>query len=199
MHGRETASQLTLDSMRAPGSEGLWTFVFIDMVVFQLIFLTFMGDRLGKAALYSASQSQLSVSLGLINTLILLTSSWMVVEAVRAARARDPRHVSRYLAIAGLLGVAFVGNKIFEYGSKVHDGITPATNPFFSYYYFITFVHLMHVIAGVGFLTYFQSRAKAQTGSPVFQRRLENVGLFWHFVDVLWLFIFALLYLVGRP
>jgi heme/copper-type cytochrome/quinol oxidase subunit 3 len=81
----------------------------------------------------------------------------------------------------------------------VHDGITPATNPFFSYYYFITFVHLMHVIAGVGFLTYFQSRAKAQTGSPVFQRRLENVGLFWHFVDVLWLFIFALLYLVGRP
>lgn len=199
MYGGERTSQLERDSVRAPGSEGLWTFVFIDMVIFLLIFVTFMGDRLGKAALYSASQLQLSVSLGLTNTLILLTSSWMVVEAVRSARAGDARKVSLYLAIAVLLGVAFIGNKIFEYHSKVHGGITPATNAFFSYYYFITFVHLMHVIAGVGFLAHFQSRARAQAGTPVFQRRLENVGLFWHFVDVLWLFIFALLYLVGRP
>jgi len=199
MHGRETTSQLELDSERRPGSEGLWTFVFIDMVIFLLIFVTFMGDRLGKAALYSASQVHLSVSLGLANTLILLTSSWMVVEAVRSARARAAGDVSRYLGIAVLLGVAFVANKVVEYTSKVQHGITPATNAFFSYYFFITFVHLMHVVAGVGFLAYFRSRARAQTGLAVFQRRVENVGLFWHFVDVLWLFIFALLYLVGRP
>lgn len=199
MHGRETTSQLGLETVRQPGSEGLWTFVFIDMVVFLLMFVTFMSDRLGKSALYSASQLQLSVSLGLGNTLILLTSSWMVVEAVRSARARAAREVSRYLGIAVLLGVAFVANKILEYSSKVHGGITPATNAFYSYYYFITFVHLMHVIAGVGFLAYFRTRARAQAGRAVFQRRLENVGLFWHFVDVLWLFIFALLYLVGRP
>jgi nitric oxide reductase NorE protein len=199
VHGRETTSQLELDSERRPGSEGLWTFVFIDMLVFLLIFVTFMGDRLGKAALYSASQSRLSVSLGLANTLILLTSSWMVVEAVRSARARAALNVSRYLGIAVLLGVAFIANKIVEYTSKVHGGITPATNAFFSHYFFITFVHLMHVLAGVGFLGYFRARARAQTGLVVFQRRLENVGLFWHFVDVLWLFIFALLYLIGRP
>jgi nitric oxide reductase NorE protein len=198
MHARERTSQLEFYSARQPGTEGLWTFVFIDMVVFLLIFVTFMGDRIGKTALYSSSQRQLSVSLGLANTLVLLTSSWMVVEAVRSARERASRDVSRYMGLAVLLGVAFIANKIIEYISKLQSGITPAANAFFSYYFFITFLHLMHVVAGVGFLTYFRSRAKDDTGLAVFSMRLENIGLFWHFVDALWLFIFALLYLVGR-
>src|ERR1700733_9563508 len=102
MHGRERTSQLEFYSARQPGSEGLWTFVFIDMVVFLLIFVTFMGDRIGKTALYSGSQRQLSVSLGLSNTLILLTSSWMVVEAVRSARGRATRAGPRFLGLAAL-------------------------------------------------------------------------------------------------
>jgi nitric oxide reductase NorE protein len=184
---------------REPGTEGLWTFVFMDMTVFLLIFLSFMGERLGKTALYAASQLQLNELFGLTNTLILLSSSWMLVEGVQAARAGAAARVSRYLGLAAGLGVIFIVNKIVEYTLKVQAGITPATNSFFSYYYFITFAHLLHVIAGVGFITCFRGLAPTRTGTVQFETQLENVGLFWHFVDVIWIFIFPLLYLVGRP
>jgi nitric oxide reductase NorE protein len=182
-----------------PGTDGLWTFVFIDMLVFLMIFLTFMGDRLGKPALYAASQQHLNEYFGLANTLILITSSWMVVEAVQAARTPDGRRCSRYLSYALLLGMVFIGNKVVEYTLEIRSGVTPVTNPFYSYYFFITFVHLMHVIAGVIAIALFRTRVRAAAGAFDFQKRLENVGLFWHFVDVLWVFIFPLLYLVGRP
>jgi nitric oxide reductase NorE protein len=183
---------------REPGTEGLWTFVFIDMMIFLLIFLTFMGDRLGKVRVYAASQLQLDEIFGLTNTLILLTSSWMMVEGVRAARAQAASSVSRYLGLTATLGLIFIASKIVEYTLKVRAGITPATNSFFSYYYFITFVHLMHVVAGVSFIAYFRSLAPTRAGTLKYQIQLENVGLFWHFVDVIWIFIFPLLYLVGR-
>jgi nitric oxide reductase NorE protein len=184
---------------REPGSEGLWIFVFIDMMIFLLIFLTFMGDRLGKVPVYAASQRHLHEIFGLTNTLILLTSSWMMAEGVGAARRGAAVRVSRYLGLATALGLVFIANKIVEYTLAVRAGFTPATNPFFSYYYFITFVHLMHVIAGVGFIAYFRTLAATSTGTSKYQTQLENVGLFWHFVDVIWVFIFPLLYLVDRP
>ena len=192
-------AQVAHPAVDPPGSDGLWTFVFIDMVIFLLIFLTFMGERLRNVALYSASQLRLKEGFGLANALILLTSSWMVVLAVAAARTGAARRVSRALGMALALALAFVVNKIVEYTLEVRGDATPATNSFFSYYYFITFVHLMHVIAGMSFIAYFRSRSAAHAGTALYQVSLENVGLFWHFVDVLWIFIFPLLYLVGRP
>jgi nitric oxide reductase NorE protein len=185
-------------AQRPPGSEGLWTFVFMDMVIFLLLFVTFMGERISHVALYSASQLRLNEFFGLANALILLTSSWMVVEAVGAARSAASAKVARYLGFALLLGALFVVNKVVEYTLKVRAGLSPATNSFFSYYYFITFIHLLHVMAGMGFIAYFRKRAVMQAGSSEFQISLENVGLFWHFVDVLWIFIFPMLYLMGR-
>ena len=136
---------------------------------------------------------------GMANALILLTSSWMVVEAVRAARTGGARRVSRCLGLALLLGLAFAVNKVTEYTIEVRAGFTPATNSFFSYYYFITFAHFMHVIAGMIFIAYFRNKAATQAGTARYQIGLENAGHFWHFVDVLWIFIFPMLYLVGRP
>jgi nitric oxide reductase NorE protein len=181
-----------------PGSDGLWTFVFMDMVIFLLIFITFMGERLGHVGLYAASQLRLNEYFGLANALLLLTSSWLVVEAVSAARAAAVARVSRQLGLALLLGAGFVINKVVEYTLKVRAGISPASNSFFSYYYFITFIHLLHVIAGMGFIAWFRKAAPARAGSALYQAGLENVGLFWHFVDVLWIFIFPMLYLLGR-
>jgi nitric oxide reductase NorE protein len=189
---------LTPMAQQPPGSEGLWTFLFMDMVIFLLLFVTFMGERLSHVALYSASQLRLNEFFGLANAIILLTSSWMVVEAVGAARAAIRAKCARFLGYALLLGAVFVINKIVEYTLKVRNGISPATNSFFSYYYFITFIHLLHVIAGMGFIAYFRKHAATQAGSADFRVSLENVGLFWHFVDVLWIFIFPMLYLMGR-
>lgn len=187
-----------IGTIHSPGTDGLWTFVFIDMMIFLLIFVSFMGERLRQPVLYTASQLQLNEVFGLANTLILLTSSWMVVEATRSARGQRVAEVSRYLGLAFLLGLLFSLSKLLEYSLKFRVGISPASNPFFSFYFFITVVHFLHVLAGMIFLFYFRMRARVSVGSATYVTGLENVGLFWHYVDVLWIFIFPLLYLVGR-
>jgi nitric oxide reductase NorE protein len=195
----EASGERLTSSPGAPASEGLWTFVCIDMGIFLLIFFTFMIERSANVATYSLSQLRLDPMDGLANTLILLTSSWMVVKAVHAARHQAAAQVRLYLGIAVLLGVLFVINKIVEYTVKIRAGISPATNSFFSYYFFITFAHLMHVVAGIICIAYLRGQAAFRAGTAKFQTGLENVGLFWHFVDAVWLYIFPLLYLVGRP
>jgi nitric oxide reductase NorE protein len=187
-----------LHSFGAPGTDGLWTFVFIDMVIFLMIFLTFMSERLGRVQLFAESQLHLNEIFGFANTLILLTSSWMVVEAIQAARRSDGTGIRWFLGWAWMLGLAFSINKFVEYYLKIRAGITPATNSFFSFYYFITMVHFLHVIAGMLFIGYCRGNARHRAGTADYITGLENVGLFWHFVDVLWIFIFPLLYMVGR-
>lgn len=181
---------------RAVGTEGLWIFVFIDMAIFALIFFVFMLERLGDTALYVASQTALDPLYGLVNTVVLLTSSWLVVEAVHAARRQDARAVSRRLTLALALGGIFCLSKIIEYNAKIGAGISPATNPFYSFYFFITFVHFLHVLAGMLFINSFRRRSEACVRGRKFTTGLENVGLFWHYVDVLWIYIFPLLYLI---
>lgn len=180
-----------------PGTEGLWTFVCIDMGIFLVIFITFLVERAGNVASYSASQLHLNPLFGLINTLVLLTSSWLVVEAVRATRQAAAKPARRYLGFALLLGAVFVINKTVEYTLKVRAGLSPATNSFFSYYFFITFGHLLHVIAGMICINYVRGRLLLVATTQL-RPGIESVGLFWHFVDVVWLYIFPLLYLVGR-
>lgn len=192
-----SASQTPIDRP-SPGSEGLWTFVFIDMMIFLLIFLTFMGERIGHRALYAQAQGQLNELFGLANTLVLLTSSWLVVEAVQATRRGQPQRVSQLLGGALLLGAVFSVNKGIEYAHKFEVGITPASNPFFSFYFFITFAHFLHVLAGMVCIFHFRRRARLGVGSAEYLTGLENVGLFWHYVDVLWIFIFPMLYFMGR-
>lgn len=178
------------------GTEGLWFFVFIDMLIFALIFLVYMLERGGSMASYAASQAALDPWFGLFNTLLLLTSSWMVAEAVQASRLSDAVRVRRRLLFALLLGAAFCISKFVEYGTKFEAGIGPATNPFFSFYFFITFVHFMHVLAGMIFINSFRARSAQCDTVPRYTTGLENTGLFWHYVDILWIFIFPLLYLL---
>jgi nitric oxide reductase NorE protein len=187
-----------VEATHAPGTDGLWTFMFIDMVIFLLIFFTFMSERLVHVEQYTRSQLQLNELFGFANTLVLFTSSWMVVEAVKASRRQVPVLVSRYLGLALLLGFVFVVNKLIEYYLKIDNGLMPTTNSFFSFYFVITMIHLLHVIAGMIFIAYYRSHALERTGSKDYHTGLENVGLFWHLVDVLWIFIFPMLYLVGR-
>ena len=185
-------------SSHSPGTQTVWTYVFIDMVSFLLIFIVFMSERMRRFELYNVSQHQLNELFGLANALIMITSSWMVVEAIHAARRKVSRHVSRYLTLALLLGGAFAINKLIEYYTKFESGITPASNPFFSLYFFITGLHLLHVLVGMLFIYHYRKNARACVKSAGYLAGLENVGLYWHYVDILWVFIFPLLYLVGR-
>jgi nitric oxide reductase NorE protein len=176
------------------GSEGIWTFVFIDMVVFALIFLVYSMQRVQQFHLYEVSQQHLNPIFGFVNTLVLLTSSWMMVRAVHSARDGFTAQVSSFLSAALVLGCVFVGGKGVEYYQKFDSSISVTTNSFFTFYFFITFVHLLHVMVGMAFMV--AMRRGARTLGADYIKRLESLGTFWHFVDLIWLFIYALLYLM---
>lgn len=182
---------------RQPGTNGVWTFVFIDMIVFSLIFVTYLSERIRLPEIFAAAQERLSFFFGLSNAVILLTSSLFMVEAVRAAREQSPGRVRGMLMACLACGALFALNKIIEYHGKLSDGITPAANSFYSFYYFITGAHFLHVLGGMVFIASCRQRAATDIGNEAYRRMLENVGLFWHFVDLLWLFIFPLIYLAG--
>ena len=146
-------------------------------------------------ALFTQSQAELNRSLGLLNTLLLLTSSWCVAQAVAAARAGNAA-ARRYLFGAIALGIGFVVVKAIEYNEKIAAGFTLNSNDFFIYYYMFTGIHLLHVVVGLGVLlwttTRFDKAGKVLGSASV----VEGSGAFWHLVDLLWIILFALLYLV---
>jgi nitric oxide reductase NorE protein len=180
-----------------PGTSGIWIFVFIDMVIFLLLFLVYVSERLRLHDIFAASQQLLNPLVGLASALFLLTSSWCMVEAVNAARRNAERATATYLNFALLLGALFACNKLIEYSDKFAHGISPVSNGFFTFYFIITGLHFIHVIGGMCFMSHCRMRLSTELGSPNFRKKVENVGLFWHFVDVLWLFIFPMLYLAG--
>jgi nitric oxide reductase NorE protein len=185
------------DQEDRPGTSGIWMFVFIDMVIFLLLFLVYVSERIRLPDIFAASQQLLNPLVGLASALFLLTSSWCMVEAVNAARRNAERATAIYLNLALLLGALFACNKLIEYSDKFAHGISPVSNGFFTFYFIITGLHFIHVIGGMCFMSHCRMRLSTELGSPNFCKKIENVGLFWHFVDVLWLFIFPMLYLAG--
>ena len=180
-----------------PGTSGIWTFLFIDMVVFGLLFLVYLSERNRLPEVYRLGQAQLTPLAGLAGTLLLLTSSWAVAAAIHALRADQRKAATFRLALSILLGLGFVANKLWEYHLKIAHGIGPLSSGFFTFYFLITGLHLVHLTVGLGLIAKCRQRLAARAGELSFQKLLENVGLFWHFVDILWLFIFPMLYLAG--
>ncbi|WP_454883149.1 cytochrome c oxidase subunit 3 [Sphingomonas oryzagri] len=178
---------------------GIWTFVVADCASFAVLFLVFMTERSQQRTLFSASAAQLDVPLGLTNTLILLTSGWLVARATASAEAGDRDAVVRHLALALPSGAAFGLVKIVEYWRKISAGTTPLSNDFFSYYFVLTGLHFLHYLAGIGVLILLLSKARRQ-GSVIdqnFRHFLESGAIYWHLVDLLWIFLFPMLYLQG--
>lgn len=178
-----------------PGEEGVWVFIFGDLLVFATFFVTYAVSRMQELDLFRQSQAQLDRGLGLANTLLLLTSSWCVAQAVAAVRRGDRR--ARTLVAAGIAcGLGFVGVKIVEYSAKIRAGITLNTDPFFTFYYMFTAIHLIHVVIGLGVLTFICTRFDRAGRFAASHGLMEGGGAFWHLVDLLWIVLFALLYLV---
>lgn len=182
----------------APAVEdGIWVFVFADMCMFALFFLVYLMERNAQPLLYISSQAKLDQTLGTLNTLILLLSSWFVVLAVRALKKSAQRSASLFLALAFSCGVAFIGNKVVEYSAKIADGITILSNDFFMFYYILTGIHLAHVVGGmIVLLVLFINTCKGKYG-PRNIAAVESGGVYWHMVDLLWVFIFPLIYFLG--
>lgn len=181
---------------KLPGKEGLWFFIAFDMSIFALFFLSYMHERSKDIELFNQAQSSLNASFGGINTLILLTSSWFVVMAVRAAKKDRVQETARHILLAAVCGSAFLVLKVIEYVDKLQSGLDILTNSFFSFYFFLTGIHFLHAIGGTVILLILwkNTRKEAYTSQSI--AGLESGATYWHMVDLLWIFIFPLLYLV---
>jgi nitric oxide reductase NorE protein len=183
------------DVATAHQAPSILTFVIADMVIFGVFFGLFMVGRLQNLELFERSAALLDPRLGLLNTLILLTSGWQVVLAVHAARDADRRAVRRHLALATLVGAGFAVTKLAEYHDKISHGINLLTNDFFTFYFVLTGVHFLHYIVGMGVLIYLWARAGAEDVGGPLKGWIVSGGLYWHMVDLLWIVLFPMLYL----
>jgi nitric oxide reductase NorE protein len=179
-----------------PGEEGTWVFIFGDMTVFAILFGVYLYYRSEQVVLFRESQLRLNQTFGAVNTLVLLTSSLFVVSAVRAMRRQARVLAGRLIYGAMALGVVFVCNKAIEYGQKISHHLVPATNQFFMYFYVMTGLHLVHVLIGLALLMFMVRLTRRPSLTDRELGYLEGAGCFWHMVDLLWIIIFPLLYLV---
>lgn len=181
----------------APGGQAIWVFILGDMTMFAAFFGQYLHDRAREVALFAQSQQLLNLHFGAINTLVLLTGSLFVVFGVDAAKTQRGAAASRHFALALLCAAVFGVNKVLEYGAKLGNGITPETNLFFTYYYMYTGIHAAHLAIGMGFLGRMWWLARHNRCGAADIRFIEIGASYWHLVDLLWIVLFALLYLMN--
>ncbi|MFJ9390487.1 cytochrome c oxidase subunit 3 family protein [Nocardioides sp. NPDC101246] len=181
---------------RIPGEAGIWVFILGDLAIFALFFATFVVDRSKQPDLFNASRAELHISWGAVNTLLLLTASLFVAWAVHAARDGLPAVASRFLLWAMGCGGLFGINKVIEYTDKISSGHGPDTNIFFTYYFCFTGLHALHLIIGLCVLARMRWLLAQPDFGPDDIGTLESAATYWHLVDLLWIALFALLYLM---
>jgi nitric oxide reductase NorE protein len=190
----ETTAPAPQAPRRLPGDLDVWIFVMGDLLFFAAYFVIFMVYRAQGTAQFVASQQHLSLLAGALNTVVLLTSSRFVALGVQAARAGEHRRASRLISGGAVCGVAFVLIKAFEWWSEISQGFTLTRNNFFMFYYMLTSVHLFHVLLGLVFLGIVLRELRAPDRCRTWL--VESGAIFWHMVDLLWIVIFVLLYLM---
>lgn len=186
---------------------GMWLFIFTELLLFGGLFLVYSIFRWQYPTSFHESSLELSVTIGVINTVILLVSSMSVAMALTAVQKSNKKLALQMLLLTLILAGAFLVNKYFEWGAKFHHGLYPGSDLmhlldrghhlYFSLYFFMTGLHALHIIIGMILLTinYVKvSKNKVNAGSYM---HLENAALYWHLVDLIWIFLFPLMYLIS--
>ncbi|MDR3658650.1 MAG: cytochrome c oxidase subunit 3 [Mycobacterium sp.] len=190
-------SELGEASRRArfvPGQPDMWAFVLFETLIFTAYFGFYLFYRARSPELYLHAQAQLDLRIGVFNTLVLLLSSWSVARCVQSSRAGAYRAALRDVAVTASFAAVFLFFKVFEWARLVRMGNGVDSNDFFTYYFFFTGIHFVHLLIGfvaLGVIVY-QLRSAARRS----QQLVETCATYWHTVDFLWVLIFALLYVV---
>ncbi|MCA1941074.1 MAG: cytochrome c oxidase subunit 3 family protein [Caenispirillum bisanense] len=166
----------------------MWILILSELAVFGAFLAGFAGARLMQPDLFADSQAQLSRLFGGLNTLVLVTSGWFAALAVRNRAEGSVGRARAWLAAAGGLGVVFLAVKAVEYGGKIDAGIGLETNTFWTLYYLMTGFHALHVVMGLVVL--------AVVGWKASLENLETGAAFWHMVDLIWVLIYPVVYLI---
>ncbi|HEX6389560.1 MAG TPA: cytochrome c oxidase subunit 3 [Solirubrobacteraceae bacterium] len=179
-----------------PGEAGIWIFILGDMTLYGALFASFLYDRGADPDVFDRSASALHLGFGAANTLLLLTSSILVVYGIRSVREGLGRRGPLLFGLAFACGAGFVVNKYFEYADLLRNDHDPTENGFYTYYYVLTGIHLTHLLAGMCVLVFLYKVARKDRHEERDFRASESAASFWHVVDLLWVVLFPLLYLV---
>ena len=212
MHSRAALAEQfdDLPQQHEASSLGMWLFLATEVMFFGGLFTAYIIFRNFYLPTFEAGSRLLDVRIGAFNTAVLLCSSLTMALAVRAAQMGKKRLLITFLLLTLLLGLTFVGVKLaFEWRHDYLEGLMPGINwtfdgpdsrhleLFFCFYFFLTGVHALHMVIGVGVLAVLIFMAARGRFSPQRYNAVEMSGLYWHFVDVVWIFLFPLLYLIG--
>jgi cytochrome c oxidase subunit 3 len=198
------------EQQRESAALGMWVFLAAEIIFFGAIILSFSYYRLAYPRDFGLASNHTKVVLGTVNTAVLLSSSLFVALAVRAARRERTGTLVVCLLITVALAVAFLAIKFTEYYLEYEEHLVPGpgfqvsgVDPshaklFFLFYFIMTGIHALHVLIGIGLLSVIAGKAFVGTYSRLNHNAVEVSGLYWHFVDIVWIFLFPLLYLMGR-
>ena len=175
---------------------GFWLFLITDVILFATLFATFVVLRNNTAGGPEAADI-IDLSLGIVNTFILLTSSFTSGLAVLAMHRGSRSGLLGWLGVTALLGAAFVGIEISEFAHLVHEGATMQTSAFLSSFFVLVGTHGAHVSLGIGWMIFIIIQLLQRGLTVKTARKVFIVSLYWHFLDVVWIFIFTLVYLLG--
>ena len=177
-----------------PGQPDMWAFVLFEALVFTAYFVVYVVCRTRSLDLFLQSQAHLDLRVGVFHTLVLLASSWFIARCVQAARERSFRAALTNAYLTMLFGFVFLVSKVLEWAAKLDEGFGFTTDEFFSFYYFLTAIHFLHLL--IGFVAL--GIAVHQLWSPArrSQELVETCATYWHTIDFLWVLIFALLYVM---
>lgn len=185
---------------------GMWLFLFTELILFGGMFLAYAVYRFSYRDYFALASKELDVFIGLINTLVLLTSSLTMAMSITALRKGSKKLSLVFLGSTIFFALLFLVNKYFEWSAKFHHGLFPGSNEllslsrgeiiYFGLYYVMTGLHALHVIVGfviLAFMFVFVVKGKVNQDYYIM---LENSGLYWHLVDIIWIFLFPLFYLI---
>ncbi|HQY19970.1 MAG TPA: cytochrome c oxidase subunit 3 family protein [Ignavibacteria bacterium] len=185
---------------------GMWLFLFTEVLLFGGLFILYASYRFIYADAFVVAAGELDVFMGAINTVILLTSSLTVVLAIVALQKSNKKLSLFFLWVTVFCGLIFLVNKYFEWGAKFHHGIYPKGPAlqdmsegevmYFGLYYVMTGLHGLHIVVGLAFIGFVMWQIKKDVITATNFQKLENSGLYWHLVDIIWIFLFPLFYLI---
>jgi cytochrome c oxidase subunit III len=185
---------------------GMWLFIFTELLLFGMLFLMYAVYRYKNPVAFKMGGEELDVFIGTLNTVILLISSATVAMSITAIQRGKKKQALILLGITLLIAVVFLVNKYFEWGAKIEYGLYPGgealfelghgTILFFGLYYVMSGIHALHILIGIGLFIYVFQQIRAEKIHSTDYVWLENTGLYWHLVDLIWIFLFPLFYLI---
>ncbi len=178
------------------GKLGMWVFLASEIMLFGALISSYIVLSIGSPNFGRPPTELLGKPLATFNTFVLITSSVTMVLALAAIQKNNVKQFLGFMSLTSLLGLAFLGIKAYEYHHKIHEGITLTSSLFGSFYFTMTGLHALHMVGGLVFNSYIMIMGLRGKYNAQHHERVEYAGLYWHFVDLVWVILFPVFYLV---